>query len=264
MLKAEIVARNYQKSPNVSVVSTCSWDVCICMSVMWSVRSVLVPFKGQIRELSASCVCLLFQYSLLFYYEIIHRATKNWWFLMSRKLSELFNRNLVIVFFYRRDWCCTQLPARLTLVLTVHFTQNWGSLGSLGSCSASSGLWSNETGAAVTEEIVESAVPGKSRFVLFCFLPSMSASGGSLLAVKISPVVVAALTLSPSAGFWFFRYSKIQFRFFFQKQNWFSEFSIEIGIYTLIHLNICETVDPDEYETIQRPKRPKEVLIEAM
>jgi hypothetical protein len=85
---------------------------------------------------------------------------------MSRKLSELFNRNLVIVFFYRRDWCCTQLPARLTLVLTVHFTQNWGSLGSLGSCSASSGLWSNETGAAVTEEIVESAVPGKSRFVL--------------------------------------------------------------------------------------------------
>jgi hypothetical protein len=60
MLKAEIVARNYQKSPNVSVVSTCSWDVCICMSVMWSVRSVLVPFKGQIRELSASCVCLLF------------------------------------------------------------------------------------------------------------------------------------------------------------------------------------------------------------
>lgn len=99
---------------------------------------------------------------------------------MSRKLSELFNRNLVIVFFYRRNWCCTQLPARLTLVLTVHFTQNWGSLGSLGSCSASSGLWSNETGAAVTEEIVESAVPGKSGFVLFCFLPSI----GRVLAVS--------------------------------------------------------------------------------
>ena len=47
-----------------SVVFTCSWDMCICMSVMLSVRSCnrrllfLVPFKGQIRELSASSVWL--------------------------------------------------------------------------------------------------------------------------------------------------------------------------------------------------------------
>jgi hypothetical protein len=134
---------------------------------------------------------------------------------MSRKLSELSS-------FYRRNWCCTQLPARLTLVLTVHFTQNWGSLGSLGSCSASSGLRSIKTGTAVTEEIVESAVPGNSGLVLFCFLPSI----GRVLAVsedfpcRRGRVNALAVGLLDGNGFENFRYSKNRFFvFFFQKQN---------------------------------------------
>lgn len=113
------------------------------------------------------------------------------------------------------SWCQESCPNCLLL----HFTQNWGSLGSLGSCSASSGLRSIKTGTAATEEIVESAVPGNSGLVLFCFLPSI----GRVLAVsedfpcRRGRVNALAVGLLDGNGFENFRYSKNRFFVFFSE-----------------------------------------------